>query len=175
MDAWKGQYYDVIDTVLRHPQTSIEFLLLLIVPLIIGSLTLGRTAATLKAKNAGIGIAVLFGTLSWATTILGIVLGRIYMVDYLSPSWHVWIDPISGVLVAILVLAPILAIMYRMSLFGAFISWALSALVTLGLILAISIGFDAFRSYGNKSEGKPRKVGATARHKAALKEVLPSK
>ena len=145
MDQWMNGLQRMVDMVLGHPESALEYWLLVVVSVLLMLVVLLKAGGLLGISNTGIFYALVVGVVGVGVTLAALVALQIYLPD-LAPRGSVW--PVAVIIVAVsfVVVAPLMCVLQRARYMAALVTWFLGVGAVMAVIFLVSGAFNAFSS-----------------------------
>lgn len=160
MDRWMNALGGVIQTLLRHPGTSVEQWVLIAAGAVTGLVVLAKVLNAFSCERPG-----WWRTILCCVVGLALILGALAAIRVLAPAapdWWSWVA-VGGV--SLVIMTPLVALLHKAGFGGACFSWLLSMGAVAGVVLMVGAGFDAVAS-GSKDAVKAKT------HKGEMEQLM---
>lgn len=161
MDRWLQGLREVGETLLLHPGSTAERVVVVIVSLLVGYGVLGKTGAAFGFRETGSG-----RTMTMLGLGLLLLLAALAALQVLRPAAAGWMWGAVGAGLALAVILPLMCLLLKGNYVVAFMTGAITAASLAATIFLVSAAFDAFAAGGKTA------VTGSATHKNDLKEVI---
>jgi len=160
MDTWLAALSQVVDGLLKQPDTTIEKMALIVGGVGAGLWVLAKGLNAFNCERpAGWRTALAF---AWGAILILAAQTAIAVQVPAAPTWWPWAALVG---VSVILVVPLISALHKVNLMGAFIAWALSVATLAGVILMMGAGFDAVAS-GSKDAGKAKA------HKGEMEQLM---
>ncbi|MBU4247839.1 MAG: hypothetical protein KKG09_10440 [Verrucomicrobia bacterium] len=159
LEPWIQGLKAMLDMVLKHPASSLEWWVLLIAAVLTCVIVLRVTAAAFGMGRTGFAISGCGALAGLALILLALTASSLLMVT------GVWLLTAAGAGISLILIIPMLCFLLKGNYLVAFFAWLISMGAVIGVIALLSAGFDTV-SAGTQEAGKVKS------HKQDLEQIL---
>lgn len=165
MDVWLKAARDVLELLLGEPATAAQGWTILAMSFIACIIVLKLMGGAVGGTNAFIDSSVICSLIGFLLVLVCLTAVKMYVPRDIYLNNCVWLLPAAGVVLSLIVIAPLISAIMKTGYIGALTAWVVSLIVVAGIILLAGALLDAIEA-GEKDATKIR------RRRDALEEIL---